>query len=564
MKKLFCVCILTLIVTQSFGQSPDPAYNPMTAPGAIGISLGVHTLIWENPLNVDFNEVYFSEDSTLVANLDPSVRIYNGSPSTVYSSALLDVYGPLTHNTKYYWRVVEYNSSGYTASPLWYFKSISPAAFLYENYFNSNSEGWQIFGPLGFNNWYWSNSSAAGGIPGEMAFRWDPIFIGESYLISPEFPAAANSYLIIDFRYYEDWWSDTVVVGCAYTTDNGNNWTSIWELHATGNVGPDMVFTDLYIPGNFRLGFYYLGDSNNIDFLFVDDVSIYTPITVPQPPSFLQAVADSTELKVGLQWNGGSAPGPIAGYQLQRKNGLPTDASEYVTIATTNSSTFYYEDQSVELNNDYTYRICTLFGVSPSCYGNEATAYVPENVPVELVSFNSNVSGNEVILNWITATEINNAGFEVQRKTTGGYESIGFVEGKGTTTEVQNYLFRDNDLLSGSYTYRLKQIDYDGSFAYSDEVEIDIDQPSVFHLGQNYPNPFNPSTTIKYSIPADGIVTMKVYDILGKEVCTLVNEYQQAGTFDVVFEGSNLASGVYYYQLKTSDMTATKKLMLTK
>jgi hypothetical protein len=185
-------------------------------------------------------------------------------------------------------------------------------------------------------------------------------------------------------------------------------------------------------------------------------------------------------------------------------------------------------------------------------------------VPVELVSFAAMSDNNDVILSWFTATETNNSGFEVQRKTNGEYERIAFVEGKGTTTEIQNYLFRDENLLSGSYTYRLKQTDYDGSFAYSNEIEIDIEQPSVFYLGQNYPNPFNPSTNIKYSIPADGNVSLKVYDILGNEISTLVNEFQQAGTFDVVFDGSNLASGVYYYQLRAGEMTASKKLMLTK
>jgi len=185
-------------------------------------------------------------------------------------------------------------------------------------------------------------------------------------------------------------------------------------------------------------------------------------------------------------------------------------------------------------------------------------------VPVELTSFSANTDKNDVILTWNTATETNNQGFEIQRKSNGEYERISFVEGKGTTTEVQSYLFRDKNLLSGSYTYRLKQVDYDGSFAYSDEVEIKIDQPSVFYLGQNYPNPFNPSTHIKYSIPADGVVALKVYDLLGREVSTLVNDYQQAGTFDVVFDGSNLASGVYYYQLTTGELTSTKKLMLTK
>lgn len=185
-------------------------------------------------------------------------------------------------------------------------------------------------------------------------------------------------------------------------------------------------------------------------------------------------------------------------------------------------------------------------------------------VPVELTSFAAASDKNDVILTWDTATELNNQGFEIQRKITGEFERVGFVEGKGTTTEAQNYLFRDKDLLSGNYTYRLKQTDFDGSFAYSDEVEIEISQPNVFYLGQNYPNPFNPSTNIKYSIPADGNVTLKMYDILGEEVSTLVNEYQQAGTFDVVFDGSNLSSGVYYYQLTSGEITSTKKMMLTK
>jgi hypothetical protein len=185
-------------------------------------------------------------------------------------------------------------------------------------------------------------------------------------------------------------------------------------------------------------------------------------------------------------------------------------------------------------------------------------------VPVELASFSATSDKNDVILSWITATETNNRGFEIQRKTNGGYERIGFVEGKGTTTEIQNYFFRDKNVLAGSCNYRLKQVDYDGSFAYSDEIKIEICQPSVFFLSQNYPNPFNPATNIKYSIPEDGIVTLKVFDVLGKEVTTLVNEHQQAGTFYVVFDGSNLSSGVYYYQLNAGEFTSTKKLALTK
>jgi len=185
-------------------------------------------------------------------------------------------------------------------------------------------------------------------------------------------------------------------------------------------------------------------------------------------------------------------------------------------------------------------------------------------VPVELSSFAVASDKNTAILTWLTSTETNNRGFEVQKQIETGFHTIGFVEGNGTTTEQKSYFFRDENLLAGTYSYRLKQVDYDGSFSYSDEVETVIEQPSVFYLGQNYPNPFNPFTNIKYSIPADGNVTLKVYDVLGNEVGTLVDEFKQAGTFDVTFNGSNLSSGVYYYRLTAGENMSTKKLMLTK
>jgi hypothetical protein len=185
-------------------------------------------------------------------------------------------------------------------------------------------------------------------------------------------------------------------------------------------------------------------------------------------------------------------------------------------------------------------------------------------VPVELTSFSSINEKNDVILNWITATETNNQGFEVQRKTNGEYDRIGFVEGHGTTTELQNYTFRDKDVNAGSYYYRLKQVDYDGTFEYSGEIAVEVSAPTDYFLSQNYPNPFNPSTTISYALSEDGNVSLKLFDVLGNEVATLINENQQAGTFDYVFDASELSSGVYYYQLQAGDFTATKKLILMK
>ena len=186
-------------------------------------------------------------------------------------------------------------------------------------------------------------------------------------------------------------------------------------------------------------------------------------------------------------------------------------------------------------------------------------------VPVELTSFAANVNDGNVQLNWSTATEINNQGFEIQRKSGNTeFAKVGYVGGHGTTTEIQSYSFIDSKVASGEYTYRLKQIDFDGSFEYSDEVNVDVTAPLEFALDQNYPNPFNPSTVIKYSIPTDGFVTLDVYNLLGEKVASLVNSVQKAGRYELTFDASKFASGVYVYSLRSGSFNAVKKMILMK
>lgn len=187
-------------------------------------------------------------------------------------------------------------------------------------------------------------------------------------------------------------------------------------------------------------------------------------------------------------------------------------------------------------------------------------------VPVELVSFTSMIEGNKVALNWLTASELNNRGFEIERSVDNAtWTIVGFSEGKGTTTETQYYNFIDD--ISGQsfkkYFYRLKQVDFNGNFKYSDVTEV-IKVPSQFNLAQNYPNPFNPNTTIKYAISNPQLVTLKVYDVLGKEVITLVNQMQSGGDYEVEFNAEELGSGVYYYQLTAGEFVSTKKMILIK
>ena len=189
-------------------------------------------------------------------------------------------------------------------------------------------------------------------------------------------------------------------------------------------------------------------------------------------------------------------------------------------------------------------------------------------IPVELVTFTANVTGNNVQLEWTTATEMNNKGFEVQRiqksmVNNHNWNTIAFIPGSGTSTEINQYSYLDKNLESGKYNYRLKQIDLDGSFNYSNEIELIIGIPKTFSLEQNYPNPFNPGTKISWQSPVSGWQTLKVYDILGNEVATLVDEYREAGSYEIEFNaaktnhGVSLPSGVYFYQLRVVDPSSS-------
>ncbi len=191
-------------------------------------------------------------------------------------------------------------------------------------------------------------------------------------------------------------------------------------------------------------------------------------------------------------------------------------------------------------------------------------------LPVELSSFSARVVSNNnnienIEINWTTSGEINNAGFKVERFKIGGdWSTIGSVSGNGTTTMNHSYSYTDRGLLSGTYHYRLKQIDYNGNFEYynlTNEVVIGIS--SNYSLSQNYPNPFNPTTTIQYSIPKDGDINIKVFDLSGKEVME-INEYKKAGQYSFILNGSKLSSGVYYYKITSGEFIETKKMMLVK
>jgi len=200
-------------------------------------------------------------------------------------------------------------------------------------------------------------------------------------------------------------------------------------------------------------------------------------------------------------------------------------------------------------------------------YGNFSIVRVnaDDPVPVELTSFVASVTGNNVLLQWTTASELNNLGFEVERKSeNSGYETVGFITGSGTTTEQRSYLFNDSKVPDGQYFYRLKQIDFNGQFNFSYEIEVEVNSPAVYALEQNYPNPFNPSTTINFSIAEASVVKIAIYNLLGQEVALPVNEFKEPGTHTITFDASELTSGAYFYTIETPQFKQTRKMLLAK
>lgn len=199
-------------------------------------------------------------------------------------------------------------------------------------------------------------------------------------------------------------------------------------------------------------------------------------------------------------------------------------------------------------------------------------------LPVQLTSFTVTAQRLEAILRWSTATEVNNYGFEIERRTASGFRSqasdsndepwtvAGFVRGAGTSTIPREYAFRDSRVESGRYAYRLRQVDLDGSFSYSSAAEIEIGTAAKeLTLGSNYPNPFNPETSIEFTLPQTGRATLKVYTMIGQEIGTLFDGIAEGGKIHrVTFSGPSLPSGLYFYKLEFGSATIVKRMILLK
>ena len=266
----------------------------------------------------------------------------------------------------------------------------------------------------------------------------------------------------------------------------------------------------------------------------------------------------------GSTWTAlaGSLTKPASGLGKQTPAGMPVYEGVSSNWKQEQISLSAYANQSIKLK----FELRSDVGlVADGWYVDDIGIMVYSAVPVELVSFTGNISGGMVNLDWSTATELNNRGFEVQRSLNGSeWFTAGFIEGAGTKTSSTVYHFSEQVAGTGTIQYRLKQIDFDGTYKFHGPVNIESDVVLSYDLMQNYPNPFNPETVIRFNTASDGNVSINVYDILGNKVSTLVNGFMKAGGHQVSFKPEGLTSGIYFYEMVTPGFSKKLKMLYLK
>ncbi len=537
----------------------------------------------ESQIDVSFTPNANNNNVVIVFNLNGNFTVPTGTPTVGQplaggEVAAITTTSPFAHTgliaqTTYYYKLFSYNGSDYSPGVAVNAKTpCSIQSLPYSQSFDGTTfppDCWEIFNNGSGNNWSRSTTNTYAGA-GTMYYPYNTSNPADAWAFTPGFNLTSGNSYTIKFwqRVYSASYIEKlkVTVGTDQTVASQTNVlidlpnltnVTYQQLNATFNCDSTATY---------YFAFNCYSASNQWD-LFVDEVSIEQVLTL-NAPSNLTAVADT--FAVLLNWTDNSTN--ETGFYIERKDGDSLSANPFARIDSVGADVVNYNDQGRTPNTTYTYRVQAYNPDGISDYSNIVTATTI--IPVELTSFAANVTDKAISVMWSTATELNNKGFDLERKLDGEWQRLSFVEGKGTTTEKSDYSYLDNfkyEGYEGTVQYRLKQIDFDGTFTYSNIISVEVDfTPKEYALYQNYPNPFNPSTTIKFALPFDSNVRITVYNLLGEQVALLFDQVKEVGYHNITWNASNLASGIYIYRIDAKSLTgennysAVKKMLLMK
>lgn len=567
MKKI--ILLTFLFSTVSLAQGPGIATNPYPPDSSENIQWFFQPITWTNPPNATENKVF--------------VGIHPEYLTELHSGSLIDSFvlpSPLEVRKTYYWRIDEIDSTGTSEGDVWFFTAKNTLIPVFIDSFSAGLNNWTTYNDNDSCGWRVKNLEGSYyDLPptaetfGVCADNYQCGSVRTVSVLELANPPDLTNYT----RFGIGWDNDLMLNGPSDSiyvevSDNGGiNWMRIWERVGRNQrkSQEEISFLDFNFGSNVRVRFRSsLGNSSSwwaIDnfYVWATDLAFFQ-LFPPSNLTYNLNLGDS--LNVLLNWQPGGAIPSQDRYRIQRKFGDSLDQYAYFTIGETNLNTLSFIDNNIEEKTEYSYRVGICEGPIQGINSYPITL-ITEPVPVELISFSAAINDNCVTLNWSTATETNNYGFEMLRRTSthiNKWETIGFVPGHGTTTELQSYSFIDEPLQVGKYRYRLKQLDFDGGFEFSQTLEVNIGNPAKFFLNQNYPNPFNPNSTLRYTVPKVSVVSIKIYDIMGEEISTLVNEVKQPGTYEINFYAQGLASGIYIYRMVADGFSATRKMNILK
>ena len=625
----------------------EEASNPGPINGLNNISVNLSNLSWTNGTGASQCEVWFGEGSNM---------------NIVYTGSLIvswDIPFTLNYNTVYKWQIVGKNDTCSVPGPVWSFKTeLSPGVLFLEPF--ENTDSWSPIGPLGTTNWTVQNSTNAGGTSPELRFGWSPQFNGLSKFVSDPILVNNNNHYTLKLRHMLDWYAATApYLGVGVSYNNGATYTSIWEIHPTGNINADTVSVSFLTPPsnsadgtNLSLVLYCNGSSYNIDYWYVDDVILidddftstfpltvdvnggWNMVSIPGLQATNQLVTtwwpgrdpaasvfkysggyqSVDTLKTGLgywmknlttqtyntgdEWPAGGIQivthDPIAGAMGWNLIGGYENFVPVANITTTPSglilgtvfgySTNYQPADTLKPGYGYWIKLSAAGQINMPSSILKGTSKIAELINKDwgkiVITDNTGKSftlyaiNGKVNLNDLELPPVPPAGMFDVRYGSGRYaEDLNTIQ----TIEMSGMEYPVKIRVENT-SIRLKEENGNGINLFmkaGEEISISnslINKLSVsgetipveYSLDQNYPNPFNPTTQIRYSIPKAGLVTLKVYNTIGEEIVTLVNEQKEAGRYTIQFNSNGFASGVYLYKITSGDFVQTKKMILIK